>query len=366
MRVGLLGAAGYTGRLVAAELDRRGIPFLAAGRDTAEVAGALAGVAALDGVRHVDGADGDGVERLVDEVNVLCSTAGPFDGTAGRATLSRTIDAGRHYVDVSLEQRFLQWAIAQDDTARASGATAVPGAGFLFLVGDLLAHLAGEALRVPREIHVAYAVPSRRSPLRVASRGTCATVATLLGRPGLALDHGAPVEEWPGEARRLAWFPRPVGPRHAAGVPGGEPLTVPRHLTGVETVRTSLATSTMRAEWLQLVAGAARWGAARRLLTALVSRRGPDPDAGARAATRWAVVAEARDDAGTVARAWAYGHDPYGLAAAAAVAMAAHLGAGAAPRAGVLAPAESAGAAGFLDALAARTDLRWSVRRPDA
>ncbi len=365
---GVLGASGYTGRLVVAEGLRRGHRVVALGRDPGRVRSRLE----ADGIdvdrdlveiRTADVGDPQGLRGALEGLEVLLTTVGPFD-QLGRDVLDAAIDTGTHYVDVTGEQHFIRWAYDERDAAaRAAGISAVPAAGFDFLPGDLLAGLAGDVVADPSEIHVAYIVPSSGGLLRVTSAGTRRTAATMLDRPGVALDRGVLVEEGLAEARRLAWFPRPVGPHHAAGIPGGEAISVPRHVPGVRSVRTYLAIPSWKAEAIQVVGSAARWGPLRRRITAVLERGSGGPSEERRRATRWGCVAEARGADG-VARAWAYGHDLYGLTATAMVVVGeALLGGGVA--AGVIPPASVAPPGELLDRIAARSDLRWSVARPD-
>ncbi len=366
--LGVLGASGYTGRLVVAEGVRRGHDVVALGRDPGRVRSRLEadGIDVdrdLEGIRTADVGDRDGLRASLEGLDVLLTTVGPFD-QLGRDVLDAAIDTGTHYVDVTGEQPFIRWAYEErGDAARTAGISAVPAGGFDFLPGDLLAGLAGQAVAEPSEIHIAYIVPSSGGLLRVASAGTRRTAATMLDRPGVVLDRGELIEEGLAEARRLAWFPRPVGPHHAAGIPGGEAISVPRHVPGVGTVRTYLAIPGWQAEAIQVLGSAVRWGPLRRRVTAVLERGSGGPSAERRRATRWGCVAEARGRDG-VARAWAYGHDLYGLTATAMVVVGEALLAGGVER-GVIPPALVAAPGELLDRIAARSDLRWSVARPD-
>jgi len=364
--VAVLGASGYTGRLVVAECRRQGIEPRLLGRDAGRIRRQLGD----DGTRfddldivEVDVTDRSGLEAALVDIDLLLTTVGPFVELGGDV-LDAAIATGTHYVDSTGEQPFIRWAVTERDTAaRDAGVIAVPAAGFDFLPGDLLAAVAAGAVGWPEEVHVAYTVPSSGGLLGNASLGTRRTVAGLLGRPGVALVRGELVEELPGEARRLAWFPRPVGPRHAAGIPGGEPVTVPRHVDGVRTVRTYLALSSWKAELAQMGANLARFGPVRRAVTGWLVRgpEGPSPER--RQLTRWGCVAEA-EARGDVARAWAYGHDVYGFTAVAMVAVGQTI-LGQAPTAGVRSPAMLTSPDELLDRLADRSDLRWSVTRPE-
>lgn len=364
MVIALLGASGFTGRLVAAALDRRGIPFVAAGRDPDRVKAATAGLTSVTSIVRADVTDEASLGRLLDGVEVVVTTVGPFE-RLGRRVLAMAVESGSHYVDSTGEQPFVVWALSTwHDAAVERGVTVVPAAGFDFLPGDLLGHLAAGGVEAPADVHVTYAVPGIRGLLGVSSRGTRASVAGLLGRPMLARVDGTLVEEMPGESRRLAWFPRPLGAHHAAGIPAAEAVLLPRHVPGVRTVRTYFALRAWQAELLQAGANAARWAPVRRAAAAVLGRGG-DPSARARARSRWACVAEARGEQDEVARAWAYGHDVYGFTAASLVLVAEALAAGGTPP-GVRAPSEVVDPSTALDGLAARTDLRWQIRRPAA
>ena len=194
------------------------------------------------------------------------------------------------------------------------------------------------------------------------TRGTRASIAGLLGADSVTLVDGRLRSELPGAQRRLAWFPRPVGPHHAAGFPGAEPVTVPRHVAGVETVRTYFAMPGWQAELFQMGSNLARWEPAREVMGRLLTA-GPAASRDAQEQTRWACVAECRGE-DQIARAWAYGTDIYGTTAATMVLVAEALAAGTGV-AGVVAPAEVLEVDVALDALADRTGLKWSVARPE-
>lgn len=366
-RLGVLGATGYTGRFVAEEAIGRGLEVVAAGRDLDRVRAAVPGA-----TRHerVDVSHRTQLDDFLAGIDVLATTVGPFD-VLGRGVLAAAVEQTTAYVDVTGEQPFIRWAQETWDGAAADrGVTAVLASGFDYLPGDLAAALAAEAVTGPEvahevvdELHIAYVVDAPGGPLGASSRGTRTTIATMLGRPMLARVRGTLEEEPLGEARRLAWFPRPLGPRHAAGIPGGEALFVPRHVPGVSTVRTYIAAGSFQSELLQLLGNASRWGPARRWVSRLLERGSDGPGPKRRAETRWACVAEARagDD---VARAWVSGTDPYGFTAAAAVLTAQVLAEGDARAVGVVSPAMALAPRNALDRLADLTRIQWGVVHP--
>lgn len=362
--IALLGASGFTGALLAAELAARGHDVVAAGRDPARVRDAVASVSAsVVAVRSVDAQDPISLREALGGAEAAVSAIGPFS-RHGRAVVDAAIDVGVHHVDVAGEPEYVRWVHDErDSAARNAGIAVVPGAGFLGLLGDLLANLAADAVQDPSEVHVTYLMVGGWRVPGGLSGGSRRSLATMVGQPGIALRGGERSTEWPGEARRLAWFPRPVGPSHAAGIPGSEAVTVPRHVPGVREVVTYLAVPGWQAELLQFGASAARWEPVRGRAARWLERRTSNPSPTRRAGSRWACVAESKGSNG-VARAWAYGHDQYGLSAAAAVAVVEAVLDGAVD-AGVLPPALAAESSTLLDRLSERTGLRWSVVRPE-
>jgi len=265
-------------------------------------------------------------------------------------------------VDIDRSPEHLRMVHAElGPLATRRGARVVAGAGLRWTLGDLLAAEAATTVDAPRAVHIAYTGGGRLATPRRGTPGERRAWVAGLGRPATALVDGREMDELPGEVRRLAWFPRPVGPSHAAAVPGGECVTVPRHLPRVETVRTYEAVTGWRAELLQATANLARTDRGRRWLARRASK-GPRPRSAAELAeARWGCVAEAAGSA-TVGRAWAYGHDPVRLTAVIGVLLARTLAAtpSDALPGGALAPSEVIPARAMLDELAERTDLRWS------
>ena len=248
-----------------------------------------------------------------------------------------------------------------DDLELGAGPVA-PGMGFASALGDALAVVAARSLAGPERVDVTTWVPSRRSLLAGATPRERADLLASVGRPMTALVDGAPRTERIAEARRLAWFPRPVGPHHAAATPGTHWRTLPHVLPSVRTVRSALALRSTSAEVLQGLGNLARlrWG--RGLLARLSARPGPDRGT---AGERWALVVEVATTAGTLARGWAYGHDRHDITARTVAWLAPRVAtADVSSRARPVGAVELAPPEELLDALAASTDLRWSVSEP--
>lgn len=281
--------------------------------------------------------------------------------SARSAWLAAAVAAGTSVIDGGSDPAVVVDAV-DDLAARAAAGrvTVVPGAGAA--LGDLLAAMAIDAVGDAEEVHVCWAFPDRGGWRQALPPGLRAEAAERLAAPMPVLDGGRRSSERVGEARRLAWFPRPIGPVHAAAVPGPDPVTVPLHAPTVGVARTYLALPSWRAELLQAtgaVLRSPRWRGpvARRL------EQGDEPPVGEQA-PRWACVAESRGRDG-VARAWANGRDAVGLGVAGVVALTEVVAAGRAP-VGVVSASQAAAPAALLDDLSVAAGLRWSVVRPSA
>lgn len=380
MSILVLGAGGVLGRLVLRHLAGDHAPLVAAGRDLDR----LAAVAADVGVQQTRAVTGEALPETFDGASVVVVCV-PHTALRREAVVAAAATVGAQVVDLCPAPA--AWmgatrALASGTTTLPGSAlpgsalpgsappdpapdtiTVVPGAGLRGAVGECLARLAAGAVTDPRAVHIAHTLLDRVGMWwGIPSPGARAELAEALSRPFPAQDHGTWVEESPAQARRLAWFPRPVGPAHAVAVPSCEPLAVVQGLPSLEEARCYEAMPSWRAEALQMLAGMTRWEAAGRRIAARITRPRPEAGPARRHAMRWAAVAEGAGAEG-VARAWANGRDPLDVTAATAALLARRLCEGGAP-AGVVGAAEVVDAATLLDGLAVTCDLRWSVVRP--
>lgn len=285
---------------------------------------------------------------------------GGVRGADSAALRRAAVTAGIPLIDTDADLAGVRAARDElDVAARDAGVPLVLGVSWRTVLGDLLAAVSARHLVHVDEVHVAYTVPDRGGVLAAATPDGRAGLATHLPGPAVARVRGEVVEERLAEHRRLAWFPRPLGPHHAASVPGLEPLWVPSHLE-VGTVRTYVAASSMRAELLQAAGNLAGWGPTADRVQRWLARPGV-PVTGA---TRWACVAEvARGE--TPVRGWANGRDPGAVTTAAVVALGRTLAGRHGVAAGVLAPTQVADPEATLDAIAVGAGMRWSVVVPE-
>jgi short subunit dehydrogenase-like uncharacterized protein len=335
----VLGATGYTGRLVVEHARRLGLPLRLVGRrrDALEAM-------ARDGeqVRVADARDEIALRGAFEGVAAVASTAGPFL-EVGHAPVEAAIGVGAHYLDTTGEQAFAREVYERYGwRAAEAGVVLLTQFGFDYVPGDIAARLAAEGLEGPLDgVAVAYAI-SGASP----SRGTMRSLAAILRNPLVSYVDGKLVPTQVGATARRMQFP--FGERLVVEWGGGEPLTVPRH-TRVREVR-----SYVRAP--RVASGLGRFARIGAPLAGLAARVLADPSEEARGKARFAVVAEAWNAAGG-RRATLTGSDVYGLTGLIVARGAEALLRGEARGTGALAPAEAFDARAFADRLAPLAEL---------
>src|SRR3954466_2361309 len=139
--IAVYGATGFTGRLVAAELRRRGARMVLAGRSPAKLE-ILAGEIG-DGAetRAVPLDDAAGLRKLLEPCAAVIACAGPFQ-LHGEPVLAAAVDAGTHYLDTTGEQPFMRLVFERyGEAAQQRGVALVTATGFDYVPGDMIASL---------------------------------------------------------------------------------------------------------------------------------------------------------------------------------------------------------------------------------
>lgn len=348
--IAVYGATGFTGRLIARELKRRGAEFLIGGRDlgklerlSEELGGVPFSAVSVD--------DPAGLRELLEPCSVVVACAGPF-GLHGEPVVAAAAETGTHYLDTTGEQGFMRMVFERYGARAAeTGAALVSGMGFDYLPGDMIAALTAEGMGPLEEIVVAYCV-----------QGFEPTHGTALS--GLEIMRGGDVVwadgDWrpaPRSADGGRWrFPEPIGEQRMLRYPAGEQITVPRHVETAQ-VRTLLNGMVVPPRLMPLAVisspllGLAMRTPLRQAMGALVRRLPAAPNEKSRAAARFTISCEARGKAG-VRRGAVRGSDVYGLTAAGLAHGALLCAPPGYERSGALAPAQAFDPASFLAALA--------------
>jgi short subunit dehydrogenase-like uncharacterized protein len=350
--IAVYGATGYTGRLIAGELRRRGADVVLAGRSRPKLEILAEDLGGELAIREASLDDSAALWELLDPCAAVIACAGPFQ-LHGEPVLAAAVETGTHYLDTTGEQPFMLKVF--DDygpSAVRAGVALVTAMGFDYLPGDMLAALTAEGMGSLDEIVLAYAV-----------RGFGATRGTALSALGMMA--GGDKEWRDGELASAgrgvgagSWdFPDPIGRQRMVRYPAGEHITVPRHVQ-TQRVRTLLTASTVvplplvpRVAPLVMVPFQLTMRTPlRRAVAALIPRLPEGPSEESRRSSSFTVVCEARQGSrrrrGTVT-----GADLYGLTARTTVEGALRCAAPGYDRKGALAPSEAFDPRDFLAAL---------------
>jgi len=330
----IYGANGYTGELIARRAAERGLPAILAGRR----ASALDPLAA-ELRRPFRAFALDQPASIAPElagVSVVLNCAGPFSRTAA-PLVEACLRSRVHYLDITGEIGVIEAIAARDREARGLGVTLLPAAGFDVVPSDCLA--ARVKRRLPTASHLTLAF---RAGARM-SRGTATTSVENAHGGGMLRSAGALKRIPSGWRTRLVDFGD--GPTKAIIVPWGDVATA-YYTTGIPNIEVYIAVPMALRVGLRLT----RWagpllatGLVQRALKARVARGAPGPNAAARAGATSHLWAEARDEAGRVARARLQTAEAYELTSWTAVELASRALRGGLP-AGFQTPAGACGA----------------------
>jgi short subunit dehydrogenase-like uncharacterized protein len=347
------GATGYTGRLVAAELARRGADFIVSGRSRDKLDRLAAELDPMPTVRPVSLDDRAGLRDLIAGAAAVIACAGPFK-LHGEPVIEAAATTGTHYVDTTGEQPFIQASFERwGEAAERSGAAVVSGMGFDYAPGDMLAALTGAGIGGHiDELTLAYSIRGFGP-----TRGTALSALEMISGGDLEWHRGSYRESSRQAGRGRFDFPSPIGTRRVGRYPAGEQITVPRHLD-VDTVRTVIDMASVTPVQLGPLAAPVMTATGylmdtpvRSLGAKLIERLPEGPSPQARRAVRYTIVCDATAP-GARRRGVLRGGDVYGITAVTTVEGALRMAASGYDRSGALAPAQAYDPGGFLEALA--------------
>lgn len=351
--IAIYGATGFTGELIARELQASGADFLIAGRDRVKL-DALS--TALGGVRTaaVPVNDAAGLREMLAPCSAVVACAGPFT-LYGEPVVAAAADTGTHYLDTTGEQPFIRMVFERYGALAAEkGAALVSGMGFDFVPGDMVASLTADGMGPLDEITIAYGVRGFAP-----THGTSLSALEMMRADDVVWRDGA-LRPGPRSADGGKWrFPAPLGEQRMLRYPAGEQITVPRHIETRE-VRTLLSGMAVSPRLMPLVLAATPvFGLVmrtrlRRAVAAMVRRQPAGPSESSREDARFTVECEAR--AGSRRRRGVVnGVDVYGMTAL-SLAHGAKLCADPGyDRSGALAPSQAFEPRPFLDAIGLST-----------
>jgi short subunit dehydrogenase-like uncharacterized protein len=298
-KIVLFGATGYTGRLTASALVKRGARPLLAARNSQRLSELASELGGLD-TAVADVSRPESVRELLSQGDVMLSTVGPFVQW-GAPAIEAAIDAGASYIDSTGEPPFIRGVFERfDAAARSSGSGLLTAFGYDFVPGNLAAALALErAGDAAVKVALGYFFTGR-AERGSASGGTMASLAGVMLAPQFAFRDGRIVTER--GAKRVRSFEANGKQLQGISMGSSEHFTLPRIHKSLREVDAYLgwfgpASRAMQAVSITGEVPGMRAGAeklARRFVKG--STGGPDEAARSRSGSR--VIAEAFDSAG--------------------------------------------------------------------
>ena len=140
-KITLFGATGFTGQLIAHELDQRGLPFRIAGRSEEKLKLLSTRLPSKPECVVADAAHPASLPALFHETNLLINCAGPFTDL-GERVIAQAAISGVHYLDITNELGYVFKARSYHEMAQRTGAAIVPACGFEITLADCAAQIA--------------------------------------------------------------------------------------------------------------------------------------------------------------------------------------------------------------------------------
>ncbi len=350
-RIVLFGATGYTGRLTAEALARRGCELLLVGRDgraLVELAGSLPGEPAT---ALADTARPGELRAVLTPDDVLLSTVGPF-AQFGATALNAAIEAGATYIDSTGESDFIRDVFERHgEAARDAGSALLPAMGYDWVPGNLAGALAlSDAGSRATRLEIGYFTTGPSPLLGGLSGGTRASAGGALVTPGFSFRDGRVVSER--MARTLRTFEVDRKRRSAVSVGSSEHFGLPRHHPELRELDVYLGWFGVLSRSVQAFTAVAQAPGIRGPLTSAMRRllKGSSggPDAAARSMTGSHIVARALDaDGELLAETHLEGQNGYSFTAEMLAWAAERALAGEIAGSGALGPVEAFGLVGL-------------------
>ncbi|MBI3949074.1 MAG: saccharopine dehydrogenase NADP-binding domain-containing protein [Acidobacteria bacterium] len=316
----ILAATGYTGQLIARELQRQQLPVRLAARSAAKLKALVNDLGEQVPTLAADASRPETLPPVFEGTRVLINCAGPFIDL-GEPVVAEAVRQGVHYLDTTGEQAFIKLVFDQyGEEAKRRGIVLAPATAFEYAMSDAAAEIAAKELEPCEEIAILYATPGFS-----ASQGTKKSMLRVLSSEGYLYRDGRLVLAQPGAERRPVYLPN--GKKVlAVSFPGGEVIQVPKHVQ-TRAVIPMMAFDTGTAALLRLglpLLRAVMATPARHLIFRGIEAGSIGPTEAERAASRFTLLCEARrgEDRRAVI---AEGADPYGLTAVLAAGIAARL-----------------------------------------
>lgn len=355
----LVGATGFTGQLVAAELLRLKCPVRLAGRSAEKLAALKEQLEAIyhqvDQITEckvIDLANTGTIRDAIKGCSTVINCAGPFMHL-GEPVLAQCVESGVHYLDTTGEQPFIKLAFEKyGERAKQSGVAVIPACAFEYALGDAAAALLDSGSNTLwDQITIGYLIENAK-----VSRGTKKSVLAVLTSQCMSYQNGrlAKIDFRVESNVQMPGIPK----SNAFDFPAGEILQIPLHMN-VRNIRTIMMTKTpgFIVNMLRSLANSAMMTPLSNLVLSNIDGHSIGPDESGRSNTKFIISCEGKTGGQTKCMVIT-GHDPYLITAMVAAGVAKKLHFGPLRPAGAAAPSMVAGP-GFIRELTTQL-AEWS------
>lgn len=219
----LFGATGYTGRKVAAVLDREGLEFRIAGRSIERLAELSASLPSNPPWVVADALTPPTLPVIFQKTRLLINCVGPFTDLGDRI-VSQAAVAGVHYIDSNNELGFTYRMQSYSKLASQKQTVLVPACAFEVALSDCASVLLAAGFPGQYDqADVVYHLPGSSSSL-----GTRLSTLRTLSTSWIAFRNNGWTGEVPGKRGRR--FKLLNGSFPGVSFPGSENVTFPQHL----------------------------------------------------------------------------------------------------------------------------------------
>jgi short subunit dehydrogenase-like uncharacterized protein len=226
--IALVGATGYTGKLVASQLLGLKVPFFIAGRNEQALNALSQNLGGVE-YRIVD-VRNQATFNALDGCRIVINCAGPFTDF-GEPVVQAAIARGAHYLDTTGEQGFIKLVYDKyHEQAKAKKIVLVPACAYEYAIGDAMGAQLCRDFAECRAIDLIYSMGEMHT-----SPGTRKSIVRAVSDPGFLYKNGKFIQVSPAAI---------VGKTQIVGrslsimsFPAGEVLMLPRH-TRVQDVTT--------------------------------------------------------------------------------------------------------------------------------
>ncbi len=219
----LLGATGFTGRMTAAAMCRRGLPFAIAGRNAGRLEELARALPWRPSIVTVDVENDDSLRHAFEGRKAIVNCVGPFM-RYGIRVVRAAVACGAHYVDSTGEVPYMRdVAVRFDRAAREAGVSITPATAYEVALADCAAGRLASELGGADEVEVLYSLDKVRI-----SAGTALSALEVLRHGGLAYENSRWITER--AFREMRRIPLPGGKVTGLGFPSGEIASIPLHV----------------------------------------------------------------------------------------------------------------------------------------